>query len=183
MGYLHEAIGIRRRYRRCRLHWQEHIDRCRSMILSAMGRCGQRRKALILGGGLLHDVPLEELASAFREVILVDIVHPFFSRWRTRQMSNVKRVMADITNTVTRSYWAADEPEQPLPRSRADLFLDDPEIDLAVSINLLSQLPCMPIGYLGRYKAHTPREIDEYARDVIQTHLQYLDRLPGQVAL
>jgi len=35
MGYVREAVGIRRRYRRCRADWQEHIDRCRETILRA----------------------------------------------------------------------------------------------------------------------------------------------------
>jgi hypothetical protein len=183
MGYLREASGIRRRYRRCRAHWQSHIDRCRAVIHQAMSRCDQRRKVVILGAGLLHDVPLDELAGAFREVILVDIVHPFFSRRQTRRLPNVKRVTADITNTVRDLYWAADDPDIPLPRSRSDLFLDDPEIDLAVSLNLLSQLPCMPITYLTRFRAHPPQAAADYARDVIQTHLHYLGRFPGRVAL
>src|SRR5580658_5877295 len=141
MRYLREAIGIRRRYRRCRQHWQDHIDHCRSIIQRGMQHCTQRRKAVILGAGLLHDVPLEELASAFREVLLVDIVHPFLSRWRTRHLRNVKHLTADITNTIHDVYWVSDEPDRALPRSRPDLLADDPEVDLTISLNLLSQLP------------------------------------------
>jgi hypothetical protein len=183
LGYLREAMGIQRRYRRCREHWREHIERCKSIIRKGVDRCAQRRKAVILGAGLLHDVPLAELASSFHEVLLVDIVHPFRSRWRTRRLGDVRRVTADVTNTVHGLYWASDEPEMPLPRSRPDLLLDDPEIDFAVSLNLLSQLPCMPIEYLARYKAHSSQEIDDYAHDVIQAHLDYLVRIPGRVVL
>ena len=183
MGYLREAIGIRSRYRRCRTYWQEHIERCRAIILKGMQRCEQKRKAVVLGAGLLHDVPLEELSAAFREVLLVDIVHPLFSRWRTRRFPNVRRLTADVTNTVRDLYGVSDEPDKPLPKSRPDLFLDDPEIDLTISLNLLSQLPCMPIGYLTSQGAHTASAKDEYARDVIRAHMEYLDRLPGKVVL
>jgi hypothetical protein len=183
LGYLREAIGIYGRFRRCRGHWREHIDQCRSTIQQGLLRCSERRKAVVLGAGLLHDVPLAELAASFREVLLVDIVHPFRSRWSTRRLGNVRRVTADITNTVYDLYRASDEPEMPLPRSKPDLLLDDPEIDFAVSLNLLSQLPCMPIEYLTRFKAHSIEEIEDYARDVIQAHLDYLDRLPGCVVL
>ncbi len=183
LGYLREAIGIQRRYRRCREHWRPHIERCRSIIQKGLARCSQRRTAVVLGAGLLHDVPLPELASSFRKVLLVDIVHPFQSRWKTRRFGNVRRATADITNTVADLYRASDEPDMPLPRSKPDLLLDNPEIDFAVSLNLLSQLPCMPIEYLARYKAHSVQEVDDYARDVIQAHLDYLDRLPGRVVL
>jgi hypothetical protein len=183
MGYLREAIGIRRRYERCRRHWQEHIERCRSIILNGMKRCEQRRRAVILGAGLLHDVPLVELASAFREVLLVDVVHPFSARKQTRSLNNVRRVTADVTNTLAELYRVSDEPELPLPRSRPDLFVDDAELDYTVSLNLLSQLPCMPMTYLPRYHAHTTEAVEAYARNLIQSHLDYLSRLPGRVAL
>src|SRR5580704_10230849 len=80
LGYLREAIGIYGRFRRCRDYWREHIERCRFIIQNGLSRCSERRKAVVLGAGLLHDVPLAELASSFREVLLVDIVHPFRSR-------------------------------------------------------------------------------------------------------
>jgi hypothetical protein len=183
MGYLREAMGIQRRYRRRRHDWREHIEHCRALILRGMAHCGQRRKAVVLGAGLLHDVPLAELSAAFQQVLLVDIVHPFSSRWRGRRFTNVTRVAADITNTIADLYRVADEPDLALPLSRPDLFSGDADVDFTVSINLLSQLPCMPMNYLARFKAHTAEAIDAYARDVMQAHLDYLGRLHGHVVL
>jgi hypothetical protein len=183
MGYLREAIGIRRRYRRCKADWREHIDRCREIILRAAAKCERRRKAVILGSGLLHDVPFAELTATFREVVLVDIVHPLRSRFRTRSFKNLRRVRADLTNTVANLYRVSDEPEKPLPTAAPDLFLNDPEVDLTVSLNLLSQLPCMPLDYLAIHRAHTQNVMEEYARGVIRAHLDYLARLPGRVVL
>lgn len=183
MGFLKEAIGIRRRYRRCWKAWQEHIDRCRDIIVRGMQRCEHRRKAVILGAGLLHDVPLQELSESFREVFLVDIVHPFFSRFRTRKYKTVQRIRADVTNTVEELYWVGDEPDKPLPQSKPTLFLNDLEVDFTVSVNLLSQLPCMPLSYLARYRAHPQERREAYARDVIAAHMDYLSKLPGCVTL
>jgi hypothetical protein len=183
MGYLKEAIAIRSRVGRVREHWQEHIDHCHSMIRRAMGKCQSRRKAIILGGGLLNDVPIAELASTFRDVILVDIVHPFFSRWPTRRLRNVHRLAADVTDTINALYWVSDEPDLPLPKSAPTLLLDDAEIDLTISVNLLSQLPCMPMSYLERQRAHSHEAILAYARNVMQAHLDHLRRLPGRVVL
>ncbi|MCE9533265.1 MAG: hypothetical protein K8T89_19375 [Planctomycetes bacterium] len=183
MGYLREAIGIRGRYRRCQQHWQSHIDHCHQIIRQAIGRCAKRRTAVVLGAGLLHDVPLVELSRSFQKILLVDIVHPFWSRWQTRRFKNVQRVSADVSNIVEELFWVSDEPDKPLPKSKPDLFLDRTDIDLTISINLLSQLPCMPMGYLVWHGAHTPEEIDAFARDVMQAHLDYLERLPGKVVL
>ena len=119
----------------------------------------------------------------FREVVLVDLIHPFASRWATRKLHNVKRVEADVTGTIERAYAVAWDAHLPLPRSEPTLYLDDPEVDFTASVNLLSQLPCMPMAYLQRQHVHPQEKIDEYARDVIRAHLVYLDRLPGRVAL
>src|SRR5262245_4266380 len=150
MGFPAEISGIQGRYRRCKEHWAEHIERSRSIILRGAERAERLRKAIILGGGLLHDMPLDELSAMFREVVLVDLIHPFSSRWATRKLTNVKRVEADITGTIARAYAVAWDGDEPLPRSDPTLYLDDPEVDFTASVNLLSQLPCMPVAYLER---------------------------------
>ena len=63
MGYLAEVSGIRGRYRRCKAFWEPHLEQSRVTILRGMEGCKQRRKAIILGAGLLHDVPLAELTA------------------------------------------------------------------------------------------------------------------------
>ena len=183
MGYLREINGIHKRYERCREAWAEHVAQSRSVIRRAVERCTQRRKAVILGAGLLHDVPLEELAATFREVILVDLVHPFQSRWATRHLPNVRRLAADVTGTVEQVYQLAWEAHLPLPRSRPQLFCDDPEVDFTASMNLLSQLPCVPLTYLTQEGAHASEKIALFARHLIEAHLDYLARQPGVVAL
>ena len=65
MGYFDEVRGIRSRWQRCKEEWAEHIQRTHSVVLRAMDRCPQKRKAVVLGGGLLHDLPLDELSAAF----------------------------------------------------------------------------------------------------------------------
>src|SRR5262245_47503770 len=89
LGFPAEVAGIQGRYKRCREHWANHVERTRATILAEANRAEQRRKAIILGGGLQHDLPLDELAAMFREVVLVDLIHPFASRWATRKLANV----------------------------------------------------------------------------------------------
>jgi hypothetical protein len=183
MGYLRELMNLRRRRSRCRNAWRPHVERSRAVLRQAWESCAQRRQAVILGSGLLTDVPLAELAAAFREVVLVDIIHPLPARWQRRRFPNVRLLTADVTGTAAGVYRVGCNADAPLPRAAPTLFVDDPDVDLVASVNLLSQLPIMPKEYLTRLGAHSPEAIDAWARAVIQAHLDWLQRLPGTVAL
>ena len=183
MGFPAEVRGIEARYRRRRAEWADHLERSQAVVLRGAERAEGRRKAVILGGGLLHDVPLAELATMFRKVVLVDVVHPLASCWRTRNLQNVHRVAADVTNTIAAVYKVAWDSHLPLPKSEPTLLLNDADVDFTASVNLASQLPCMPMAYLSSQRAHAEEKITEYARDLIRAHLDYLTRLPGRVAL
>jgi hypothetical protein len=184
LGYVRELFGIRRRHRRWRATWTPHCQRSRQLLLRAAARCPTRRRAVIFGSGWLYDVPLAELAARFREVVLVDVVHPRATRRAAAQRENVTLLQADITGTAEAVWRVAGHPDQPLPQApAADLFVADPEVDLAASVNLLSQLPCMPEEYLLRRGVHSPEAVADYARAVVTAHLDYLGRLPGVVAV
>jgi hypothetical protein len=183
MGYLRELMGIRGRAWRCWDAWQPHLERSKAIIRKAAARCSQYRKAVILGSGMLYDVPIDELSAAFREVLLVDIVHPLKNWLPAIRHKNLRRVTADITGTAEEVYRVAKLPRATLPRTEPNLFLDDPEIDLVVSLNLLSQLPVIPTEYLERAGAHSPEAIASFGQHLIASHLTYLRRFPCTVAL
>src|SRR5437868_14712518 len=48
---------------------------------------------------------------------------------------------------------------------------------------LLTQLHYLPEQFLSRAGRHAVEEIAEYARGVVSAHFDYLQRLPGRVAL
>jgi hypothetical protein len=183
LGYLYEVIAIKARHARCRKAWAPHLERTRSVLRAAMARCEQGRKAVILGSGMLLDVPLDELARGFRQVVLVDLVHPLGARWRRRRFANVIALTADVTNTAEALLRAAKSPGQPLPVSKPTLFLEDGEVDLVASVNLLSQLPYLPVEFLRGVGNRSEQAITEFSRGLIRAHLDYLRRLPGVVAL
>src|SRR5262249_42904340 len=143
----------------------------------------QRRKAVILGSGMLYDVPVEELSTAFREVLLVDIVHPLENWLPSLRYKNLRRVTADVTGTAEHVFRVAKLPGATLPRTEPSLFLDDHDVDLVVSLNLLSQLPVIPTTYLERVGVHSPETIQGFARHLIESHLAYLQRFTCTVAL
>ncbi len=183
MGYLRELLGIKARRQRCWWSWEPHLERSQALLRTAMARCPQRRKAVILGSGLLNDVPLEELAKTFGEVVLVDLLHSVGTRRQRRRFANVRLLTADVTGTIEAVYRVADQKGASLPRAVPQLFCDDLTVDLVASVNILSQLPFLPAAYLRRFGAHEEEGIVRFAQDVIRAHLDYLQRLPGTVAL
>jgi len=179
LGYLREVLNIRRCWRWWREAWEPHFARTRETIRKAIARCPQRRTAVVIGSGWLHDVPLDDLAAAFGEVRLVDVIHPLPVRWRVRRYTNVRLVPHDITGTTDAVY---RRPTTPLPTSAPTLFQDDATIDLVASVNVLSQLPYLHVEHLlGRVAEREP--VFAYARQVIRAHLAYLAAMPGVKAI
>src|SRR6266850_3504793 len=58
---------------RFRLHWEEHVQRSRAMILQGADRVTTPDSVTILGAGSAYNIPLEELAGRFNLVRMVDI--------------------------------------------------------------------------------------------------------------
>ena len=177
MGFLTSSLQVQARYRRCRRAWEPHLAQTRRVILQAAGSRPRQRKAVILGAGLLHDIPLRELSTIFREVVLVDIVFPWSSRITARRFQNVRCLAADVTETI---HALSRDPAVPLPRSQPARFLDDPALDFTVSVNLLSQLPVIPKRYLRRDES---ADVKAWAHQLQAAHLDYLRQLPGQVTI
>jgi hypothetical protein len=132
---------------------------------------------------MLYDVPLAELATAFREVILVDVVHPNPSRWKAKEHNNVRLIETDVTECSQEVHRVARDRNATLPRVRPMLFCDDAELDLVISLNLLSQIPFVPTTYLRKVGVHSAEAIQSFAVDLVRNHIGYLERLPGVVAV
>jgi len=183
LGYLRGQLGIKIRHRQCRRAWRHHLQRTQATIRAAALECPRRRKAVILGSGLLLDIPLADLAHTFREVILVDVVHPLRAYLNAARYRNVRLVRTDVSATAADLARIANDPNTPLPRAVPQMFCDDPEVDYVASVNLLSQLPYIPALYLAKSPSRPEQNIDDYARALIESHLDYLRRLPGVVTL
>jgi len=188
LGYLKQAIGLQARARRCARAWQPHLDACRAVIESAAAGCAGRRRAVVVGSGLLRELPLTALAEGFEEVVLADIVQLWPARLAVRRHSNLELVQADVTGlaepvfTLTRGAPQVGG-EARLPHHLPNLFLDDPP-DLLVSANVVSQLPLLLREALEAWDPSlAARELDAFCRSVINNHLIWLHAFPGRVAL
>ncbi|MCJ2091706.1 hypothetical protein MKK67_04165 [Methylobacterium sp. J-072] len=158
LGYVRQSGLLHARSRRCRAAWAPHLTRARGVIIGAAEATVRRSSAVVLGSGLLDDVPLDALADLFNRVILVDAVHPWPARLAARRHRNVALVTAEISAGLT-------DPGLSEICTAADLI---------VSANLLSQLPIVPIE---AYEARGREAPPELGTQLIETHLAALDRL------
>ncbi len=181
MGFLTSTIQVRARYKRCQAAWQPHLQRTRAAILAAAERAPGRRKALLLGAGLLHDIPLRALAARFEEVVLADIVHSLPSRLAVLRVPNVRLVTLDVTGVMHELQRLRDNPGVRLPASTPRAFLEDSRLDFTASVNLLSQLGWVPGLVLGG--ARPEAELAAFQKGLVEGHLEYLRRLPGHTSL
>ncbi|MBF0167226.1 MAG: hypothetical protein HQL45_06295 [Alphaproteobacteria bacterium] len=122
-----EQAAILSRFRRHQAAWEPHLAASRSVILEAIQHCSMRDRAVILGSGLLLDVPIEELCRQFAQVVLVDLHHPAPARRMGRRHSNIDLLTTDIG---AKDFW---QNLVPMP-------------DLLVSLNLAGQLALMTDG-------------------------------------
>ncbi len=177
MGYLREAIAIRYRQRRCRDAWALHLEHSRRFVRESAAESGGGRKALILGAGLVYDLPIDDLAHAFDQVLLVDLVHLRPARLAARRFANVRLVSRDLTESLENIH--AGKPVAETPNG----FLDDPAIDFVVSLNLASQLPVIPLAWLERRGVADEDARAALGRRLIEAHLEYLGRFNCPVCL
>lgn len=172
--FIRSSVSLWSRARRRAGAWAAHEENCRAFIRDTIAGMTQKRTAVVLGSGLLRDVPVEELARRFDTVVLADLVHVASVRaWlKLRRIRNVRLISRDLSG-----FNDALEGKTPEPLA----FLRQvPYLDLVVSANILSQIG---VGATRRLEgAGNPRE-DDIPRALIEAHLEGLAGLPCKVAL
>jgi len=177
MGYLTESIAMAARSKRCQSQWGEHYAYCQQSIQSAMQRCSTHHTALIFGAGSLQDIPVKALSEHFEKVLLVDVLFLKSARKRVQAFSNIELIEADITESMSLIFQG--QTNLTLPKR----WLDNQNISLVVSLNLITQLPLLPAKWLMKNRSVQEVDIERLSRQVIQQHLDYLCAFSGVVCL
>ncbi|WP_178861635.1 hypothetical protein [Thiomicrorhabdus cannonii] len=177
MGFLKEAIATAARSKRCRTAWAPHYAKCRDLLLAEAHACANKRKALIFGAGTLNDIPLAELATLFDEVWLVDLVFLPAARKRARGFANVRLIEHDVTESMSAFY------QGELLVAMPQRWLNDKDIDWVVSLNLLTQLPTMPLAWLRKRRTQDENVLENIAKGLLQAHIAYLQAFQAPVVL
>jgi hypothetical protein len=177
LGFPREMVSIISRHARCAKAWAPHLERSRATVSQAIERTAQRRRAVVLGAGLGYDLPLAELAASFEQVMLVDLVHGpgiRLASWRDRR---VRLVSHDVTECLEGLVEGGQDIAAPAR------FLDDPAVDLVVSLNIASQLPTLPGLFLETAAGHDEAAADAIGRALVEAHFRYLEKFKGTVCL
>jgi len=179
MAFLEEAISMAARRKRCLSQWDAHFKHCQEAILEAVAQSQLRRKIIILGAGSLLDIPVQTLAEQFEAVYLVDIVFLKAARQQVKLFKNVYLVEQDVTGVLEpllkgESYQSLMK--KPCHVSLEEgLWQDRSEIDCIVSLNLLSQLPLIPVNWLLKKTTIIEKEAERFGQKLIQDHLTFLN--------
>lgn len=171
--YLASSVSLWSRARRCAAHWKDHESRCRAVMLDTIALLPQRRSCVVLGSGLLRDVPISALSRAFDTVILVDLVHLATVRMgiTLKGLGNVRLISRDL---LAEDPAPSGDPAEPLAFLR-----QVPYLDLVISANLLSQLGIGQSRWLDRTQpALGEPEREAILKGVIERHLDGLRQLP-----
>jgi hypothetical protein len=186
-GHLAELVAIWARHRRQRQAWAAHLTRARVLCLKAAEACQPRRTALVLGAGLLLDVPLERLSALFERVVLADMAFLPATTRLAKALGNVEPLLADVTACLDRLP-GAEALAARVPAPRPDLSLGLPGLDFVYSANLLSQLPLHALAALRKSEAAEPGTVDDegleaFAASLVRGHLEALRGLPCPACL
>jgi len=179
MGYLADQRGIRRRYFIERKHWEQHLANTRNFIVDAC-KTMTHGKAAILGSGWLLDVPLDFLASCFKEVFLFDIHHPRAVKQQTRRYPNVRLVTADVSGGAMDQcyqavrYFKKHRQKIPVEQFTIQGFREASSFDCIVSLNLLNQLDMLAVDYLASRHIYNEKELGFLHACIQQQHLHSL---------
>ncbi len=170
--FIGSSVNLWARANRCRAAWSDHERRTKAAILSAAETCRQKRTVVVLGSGLLRDVPIFELSRLFDTVVLVDLVHLASVRgWlKLKGLKNVRLIERDLSGVDA---LLAQEALEPLSFLR-----QVPYLDLVVSANLLSQIG---IGAARRLEGHA--NPDELVHQLIAAHAEGLAMVSAETCL
>ncbi|WP_375460736.1 hypothetical protein [uncultured Enterovirga sp.] len=177
LGLVGDAVGLWSRATRRRKAWSPHEQRSCAFVRSFAESLARHRTLLVLGSGLIRDVPLAFLAATFERTILVDAVHLWPARLRAGRVRAETRV-ADLTGFAASLSGEEAGRVAPLAALQAD-----PAIDLVVSANLLSQLPMAPARWLDRRPEAARRWPADLGRVIQEGHLADLAGFGAPVCL
>ena len=165
-------IALEFRYKRNEHAWAEHVLSTRTFIVNAAEKCPKMGTAVILGSGLLIEVPLRSLAERFDRVYLVDIFHMPYVRAEAKKYFNVKILSGDITG-IFAMMKEGEYPggSVPAPAARIPHLAD---ADLIVSANCLTQLAAPFCKYLDKERYLTEFDQDRLTLQIMDSHIHAL---------
>lgn len=198
LGLVQEIIGIKYRQKRQEEAWHEHREKSKSQILENVSKLKNKRKALIIGAGLLLDLPYKELDKEFDEVIFVDIFFMQEALNEIKLLRNARFEQVDISSTLKEAYYLwenygkgkgkkgkeeFDSKLRNLLHKKPNHFLLEENLDYVVSCNLLSQLPIAFEHYAEKQKMLQSDTLKAFLANFEKNHIEYLKAFPEHTTI
>jgi len=181
LGQLKESIAMEARYKRSEKQWQSHLTNSQNIIKKAATHSNKHEEAIILGSGLLLDIPLDFLSMHYRHVYLVDIVHLKHIKKNIGHLKNVSIIEHDVTglnDTLLKSVRKKNDitPSPSIPCLTSNT-------GLVVSANMLSQIHLAPVYYAENQLKFREDKLKRLAHNIIQSHIDMLKNTACKICL
>jgi len=177
-----DQSGIINRYLREKGGWDSHLTNTKNFILHAT-KNKEKNICVVLGSGWLLDVPVDELSKIFKELYLIDIVHPRQITHKYRKYQNIKFIEADISGFIEPVYYFLKEKNNThssLTTIKQELTNEFKEIinkaSLVISVNILNQLDILICDYVSKSDLYSDKEIYAFRKTIQQKHIEMLPK-------
>lgn len=182
-GYVYQNIALKFRARRCAKAWQGHISECHRLVREQLDLLSQEknppRSVMIIGSGLLLEIPIQDLLAKVEKIYLVDLVHARTIRKLARRYPQIELIERDISSLLgilkmgTAPFQLKNIPWTQLPP------WDLPAVEWVISANLLSQIPLM----ISEKLPMSSETYEKFARRVRDQHIERLLKQAPRVLL
>jgi hypothetical protein len=167
--HLRESIALQERRKRNINEWKNHESKCHQLIIDFLSQNKNAKKILILGSGILHEIPINHPIFSDKEIYLVDVVHLYSVRRKNKNNKCIHFIEHEITETEELII-KKKKLISVMPKS----FIGD-SFDLVISANIISQLP-IHLSHLilknGIESDHI--KIKSFTDELINNHILYL---------
>ena len=180
LGQLRETIAMESRYNRSQKQWSSHLDNTKSLIEESSKQIKDPNEVIVLGSGLLLDVPIDFLASHFKRVILVDVVHLKSIYTKTKQYKNIILIEHDVTGL---SEQLINTKQRTHIQAKSSIPHLSEKTSLIISTNMLSQLHLSPIKYVKATLNYDEKNQNELTLNIMQSHINMLTSTNCQICL
>lgn len=127
------------------------------------------------------DVPIEQLATQFEKVVLVDVIHPRQIEHKVKKIANVVLLQTDITGFALPVFELSSKKMNP-PKNLSEIAPDNniqladliKKADFVVSVNLLNQLDILICDFIAKLNLYNTEEINLFRKRIQTNHWQLL---------
>lgn len=166
-GYTYQNVSLNFRSRRCRKAWRSHVEQSHQLVCEQLAVV-KPKSVLILGSGLLLEIPIEALLVQCEKIYLVDLVHSAKIRRLARKHAQIELIEKDISSILgflkkgQAPFLMKSIPWDLLPAWNL------PEVDWVISANLMSQIPLI----ISETLPMTPTVYRDFARKLRDEHVR-----------